>query len=217
MNPRYEIEDARFAAGFIHPGSRVLDVGAHAGLYSVFAAALVGSDGEIHAFEIEQHSYDTLERNAQKYPAIKAHHKAVWDTDTQISVMVSEENPGMNWVSPHNHAEQSAMNDIAHTVPAVALDSYLPQDFTVDFVKLDVEGAEFHALRGMEQILRRSGQVGMVIEFVKEHLERQKSSPRDVVEFLESCGFRCVNYPREFLIGGIQPGDTIKAHYIKQS
>ncbi len=217
MNPRYEIEDAQFAADYIHPGSKVLDIGAHAGLYSVFAAALVGSEGEVHAFEIERHSFATLSRNAEKYPVIRAHHKAVWDADAQMSVMFSRENPGMHWVRLHDHAEQVASENVVHTVPAVALDSYLPGDFAADFIKLDVEGAELHALRGMEQILRRSDRTGMVIEFVKEHLERQGNSSREVVELLESCGFRCLNYSRDFLIGGIEEGQTIKAHYVKQS
>jgi len=215
MNPRYEIEDARFAAEFIHPGSKVLDIGAHAGLYSVFAAALVGNEGEVHAFEIEEHSFATLAKNARRYPVIRPHHKAVWDGDAQMSVMFSRENPGMHWVSLHDHADQATMENIAHTIPAVALDSYLPNDFMVDFVKLDVEGAELHALKGMEQILRRSQQTGMVIEFVKEHLKRQGNTSREVVEFLESCGFRCLNYSREYLIDGIEEGQTIKAHYSK--
>lgn len=45
---------------------------------------------------------------------------------------------------------------IRRTVNVVSLDSIIPSDVTVDFVKIDAEGAELDCLRGMRSTLQRS-------------------------------------------------------------
>jgi|GEM_PF-3262270 len=213
MDDQYEREDAEFAKHYIRPGGSVLDIGAHAGLYSLLANTLMNGHGEINAFEMEDYSWEVLQKTASLYPAIKTHHRAVWSQNTVLSIALSSA-PGLHYVLPSNKIGDASI-PVQHTIEAVALDSYFPSDFKVDFVKLDIEGAELHALRGMERILRRSPKVGMVIEFVKGHLARHGQTPAEVVTFLEELGFRCVNHPREFLVNGLTDEVTIKAHYVK--
>ena len=210
MDDQYEREDAEFAKRFIRPGGTVLDIGAHAGLYSVLANTLMNGRGEIHAFEMEDYSWEVLQKTASMYPAIKTHHHAVWSKNTKLAITLSSA-PGLHYVMPTGRADAP----VQHEVEAIPLDSFFPADFKVDFVKLDIEGSELHALRGMEKILRRSAKVGMVIEFVKGHLARHGQTPGEVVVFLERLGFRCENLPREFLISGLADDQTVKAHYVK--
>ena len=214
LDSEYEREQAAFARQFIRPGGSVLDVGAHAGLYSVLAHELMDGRGSIHAFEMEDYSWQVLQKTAALYPSVRLHRKAVWSKATSLAIVLSAA-PGLHFVRPPDELDDESRSRVQHTVEAVALDSYFPSDFTVDFVKLDIEGAELHALIGMEQILRRSGRVGMVIEFVRSHLERQGHTPRQVVEFLETLGFYCTNLKRDFLISELAPEMTVKAHYLK--
>lgn len=214
LDAQYEREDAEFAKQFIKPGGVVLDIGAHAGLYSVLAHRLMNGQGTIHAFEMEDHSWKVLQKTATMYPSLQLHRRAVWSRDTELAIVLSA-GPGLHYVRPHDGLDNNSRTRIQHSVKAVSLDSFFSDDFTVDFIKLDIEGAELHALWGMEQILRRSGRVGMVIEFVRSHLERQGQSSKQVVEFLESLGFHCVNLKRDFLIDGLLPDMTVKAHYLK--
>jgi hypothetical protein len=41
------------------------------------------------------------------------------------------------------------------TVPSFPVDDLIPRDKNVDFVKVDVEGAEYNALLGASQLIRR--------------------------------------------------------------
>jgi FkbM family methyltransferase len=50
------------------------------------------------------------------------------------------------------------------TIPATSLDAYFPEGSRVDFVKMDIEGAEAQALYGMRDLLRRSRPL-LLIEF----------------------------------------------------
>ncbi len=214
LDAQYERKEAEFARQFIKPGGVVLDIGAHAGLYSALAHRLMNGQGAVHAFEMEDYSWKVLQKTAAMYPSVQLHHQAVWSQDTELAIVLSAA-PGLHYVRPYDDLDDDSRSRVQHSVEAVSLDSFFPDDFTVDFVKLDIEGAELHALWGMEQILRRSGRIGMVIEFVRSHLERQGQSPRQVVVFLESLGFHCVNLKRDFLISGLSPDMTVKAHYLK--
>jgi FkbM family methyltransferase len=50
-------------------------------------------------------------------------------------------------------------------VPLVRIDDVLPADLIVDCAKLDVEGHELAALRGMRKIIERSPNIQLVLEF----------------------------------------------------
>jgi FkbM family methyltransferase len=73
---------------------------------------------------------------------------------------------------------------LAFTVPAVTLSSFIDQP--VDFLKIDVEGAE----GGVVEDLVASGAIGLVRELVIEaHAERASASRAAIVHRLESAGF----------------------------
>lgn len=76
-------------------------------------------------------------------------------------------------------------------VEAVVLDDLL-RDLrdSVRWVKMDVQGAELHALRGMRFLVESRKPLTIVSEFMPQALTEAGSAPEDLLSFLEDRGFR---------------------------
>lgn len=170
---------------FLKPGMVFLDIGAHTGLYSVNAADKVGEEGIIIAFEVEESSWTALNKNCQMYPQIQSHRKAVWDKKETCKLALTG-HPGGNFII----MDTAQTNDFPIVeIDAISLDEFLPDDFKVNVVKLDIEGAEFMALKGMEKILQRSDHVLMLVEYASHHMTKFGYTPQELTEWLEAQGF----------------------------
>jgi hypothetical protein len=77
----------------------------------------------------------------------------------------------------------------ARSVACFALDRVVPRPGRVDVVKIDVEGAELHALRGLEQTIDRDRPV-IVSEFSPGMMQGESESPAlDYLGFLIGKGY----------------------------
>ncbi|MEO7961989.1 MAG: FkbM family methyltransferase, partial [Ginsengibacter sp.] len=61
----FEYSTLQLFTTILQPGDVILDVGANAGLYSVFYSRLVGENGHVHAFEPDVNTYGLLRENLQ--------------------------------------------------------------------------------------------------------------------------------------------------------
>jgi hypothetical protein len=83
----------------------------------------------------------------------------------------------------------------------------------VDFVKVDIQGSEFEAVRGMERLLRETPGIRMLIEFCPYLLRRAGEDPGAFLRFLESLGLRVFHVDgREHRIEAV-PFDQLLAHF----
>ena len=69
------------------------------------------------------------------------------------------------------------------TVPVDTLDRVIPADMTIDFLKIDVEGAELQVLRGASAVIRRSRPVVM-FECGSERAAAYGVQPEDMYDLL---------------------------------
>lgn len=153
-------------------GKEVYDIGAHIGYSALYFAKLVGPTGHVTTFEPNPY-------NIERIKMIFDRNKDLSSRITIKEVAVSNKNGVENFVfSPliDNGTSSGSFIEGAHTiypkedyinltgfkttnVKTVALDTP-PNDFKLgkdpDVVKLDIEGAEFLALEGMKEILKRA-------------------------------------------------------------
>ena len=142
----YDRRDARIRAGDI-----VFDVGAHLGTFARFA--LDRGAAKVVMFEPQPVNARCLERTfAREIRDGRAVlvEAAVWHTSGTLSF--ANEGPG---TMGHVDTKGSAQD---FSVPAITFDDAverlgLPR---VDFIKMDIEGAERHALAGGRRVLARS-------------------------------------------------------------
>src|SRR5262245_38953169 len=135
----------------LRPGDTVLDVGANIGQYTLLAGTKVGSSGKVFAVEPGTAARSLLERsislNGLKNVSVLP--IAAWDSDTMLYLNSSEpDNCGAAEVSVK--APEVSAN--AATIPARKLEPILRElgCERIDVLKIDIEGAELPALRGLE-------------------------------------------------------------------
>jgi FkbM family methyltransferase len=148
---------------FIKPGMNVYDIGANIGFYSIIFSDVVGPAGHVHCFEPESVNFDRLKNNVKGRANITANNLAVSDNDGSITVYKS---PDLN--VDHRTYKPEAYTS-AVEIQAVSLDSYVsrlaPHRQKVDFIKMDIQGYEMTAMKGMEKVLDTNPAAGMLSEF----------------------------------------------------
>jgi FkbM family methyltransferase len=147
-------------------GDVVYDVGAHVGFFSVCAARL---GAKVYALEPVAASAARLLTNAELNPlGIQVIEAAAWHETGSVELL-----PG-DWT-------QQSRTVAGQGVASIALDELAERERPPTLIKLDVEGAEAHVLRGARRILA----VDRPLVVCELHGEQER---RDVLELLD--GYR---------------------------
>jgi len=167
LSPTYEWWMSRY----LRPkcGDVFVDVGAHIGKYVIPTAKVVGESGLVIAIEPHPENYALLNKNI-KLNGLKnvvTLNLAVWREDCKLKLFVGESS------GCHSLREDVTGHTTSKyiVVEARKLDTIL-KDFnlkSVDFVKIDVEGAEIEVLEGMKDILKNHAPKVVVEVFDKNY------------------------------------------------
>jgi FkbM family methyltransferase len=177
----YETELVAFLQSMLEPGMVFVDVGANVGYFSVTAAALVGHTGRVHSFEADPGCFSRLAGNARDYPWFTPYHTAVADYVGDIDFYRSSGRGESGW---GNVFGAPAAHDRV-SVSVCTLDGWSKQQAVhkVDFLKMDVEGAEYRVLRGGRSLLNATRPV-MWVEADEVCLQRDGKSVADLLGLL---------------------------------
>ena len=150
----FETGERAYLDRTLAPGMVVLDVGAHAGLYSLIAAKRVGPSGRVIAFEHSPRERARLLRHLALNRArnVTVEGVAVGAKTGEADLHVFDERTtGCN--SFHLPATQGTtpVRVALRSLDEYQCDAHLPR---VDFVKMDIEGGELDALRGAAQLFQ---------------------------------------------------------------
>lgn len=168
----------------IAPGDVALDIGANIGFYSRILSRCVGRTGHVYAFEPEEVNFAHLQQATQSRSNVTIRQAAVGSAPGRITVFKS---PMLN-VDHRTYPVDSYTSK--SEVECVAIDSFLPRDVAVSFIKMDIQGFEFAALQGMKNTLTRCrDRLKMLMELWPAGLKKAGSSASEVVGFLEQCGY----------------------------
>jgi FkbM family methyltransferase len=136
----------------VRQGMHVLDIGANIGYYTMLSASLVGPSGSVTAIEPNPDSAKLLEasRRANSFDNVVVLQVAA-GRDLGLLVLHGSYGNVMTSAAP----DKAAALINATTVPSFKVDDLIPRDKKIDFVKIDVEGAEYNALLGASELIRR--------------------------------------------------------------
>jgi FkbM family methyltransferase len=182
----YERGFVRMLKSFLKPGMVFLDLGANIGYFSAIAAALVGTAGQVFAFEPSPRCFPHLERNLRDFEQAAVYNCAASDTNGPRPFYLHPAENGWGSLfadrdlTEHIHVETIRLDDWAQKVTIQRL----------DFLKIDTEGGEYGALLGAQALLRRFRPV-VVAEINSVCLARHQHTAHDVLRFLCEAGYDC--------------------------
>lgn len=190
----YEPRETSLLLRTLRTGANFIDIGANTGYYSLLAAKTVGESGSVIAFEPHPANAEILERNIRlnKLSNVTFEQLAVSSTSAEVRLHLSTINDGDHRIYDGNDDDfyNLGKTRTSISVRAVSLDEYLGDAKNdVDFVKVDVQGAEIEVLTGMHQTLGVNQDVVLMAEFWPHGLIRCSGDPVVFLSILRDLGF----------------------------
>ncbi len=169
----------------------VLDIGAHHGFYTLLASRLVGPKGRVFSFEPSPRERKALRLHLRlnRCKNVDLQDLALGDQNADSDLYVVEDwAAGCNSLRPPDVAARTS----PVSVHVVRLDDWLTEHKIdrVDFIKLDVEGAELSILKGALRLLKGASRPVILAEVQDTRTLPWGYRARDIVTTLEGWGYQ---------------------------
>jgi len=146
----------------VKPNMTVFDIGANIGCYTFQAAKICGNNGLVIAFEPGKVSYELMQKSLglNPYKNIKLINKAV----------SKKSGKGKLFLNPYTNADNriicSDKNWDTTDVEIISVDDFIKEsNIKPNFIKIDVQDAQYDVLDGMKNLLESKTPLKLVVEF----------------------------------------------------
>jgi FkbM family methyltransferase len=186
----YEPFESSLVERFTSPGMTFVDIGAHIGYYTLLAADRVGSSGRVVAVEPAPGNYALLLQNLveNKVGNVQAIAAAALNRQGVVNLYLSCTNTGDHRTYD---AEDEALfgeprKRVRVQVSCIRVDDMLSAlGLQADVIKIDVQGAEMLAFKGLRGALANP-ELTMFCEFWPYALQANGSSPQELLDLFDS-------------------------------
>ncbi len=187
----YEPGETEYFIKNVREGQIIVDVGGNFGWYSTLFSKIVGTTGTVHVFEPVPFIYAELERNLKLNSLgdnCTLNNYALWETNGTASINVFKD-------MPHGHSSLSNLGMKEYQIFRIetkVFDEYVKVHgiSNIDFMKLDVEGAELSVLKGALETLKRMENLKVVFEVNDDTSAAFGYVPSDIIKLLKSVGYK---------------------------
>jgi len=184
---RFEIECLK---QLIKEGDTVVDLGANIGYYTLILAQLVGKSGHVYAFEPDPLNFEILSKNVKenKHDNVTLVQKAISDKNGKVKLYVSKRNLASHRIFDAEDKRKSIEVDVT------TLDEYFQKfEKPVNFIKMDVEGAEGATILGASKIIEDSKNLVIMMEYFPKWIEKFGDVPEEILKSLIEKKFKLFN------------------------
>jgi FkbM family methyltransferase len=184
-----EPESVHIISTLVKQGAVFFDVGAHVGQFTLIASQLVGRGGQVHSFEPDPLSFrwlcDNLRKN--KLANVFPNNVAVADkTGYRDFFLAKPENIGSNSLAPPRESLGQVLRVSTTSIAEYCSAKRIRQ---IDFMKIDVEGAETDVLKGGSDFFGREEKPILHIEFNEAQHKALGSSLEGLARVLMDYGY----------------------------
>jgi FkbM family methyltransferase len=186
----FENTECAFVKNFLRSGMIVIDVGAHHGFYSLLASKKIGPAGRVLAFEPSPREKKKLLRHLRLNQCSNV---KIWDCALGREAggadlfVINGAQTGCNSLRPPNAMQPTKTLQ----VKVASLDECLEREGIehIDFIKMDVEGAEIEVLNGAKRLLDRRPRPVLLCEVQDIRTAPWGYPAKAIVDFLRQRGF----------------------------
>jgi FkbM family methyltransferase len=189
-DPVHEPFETEIVCNLVKRGDVVLDLGANIGYYTLIFAKIVGAEGKVFAFEPDPDNFSLLKKNIEinGYKNVILEQKAVSDKTGTVKLYLSEDN-----LADHRIYDSHDGREFIE-IESVSLDDYFENvNDNIDFIKMDIEGAEPAAIQGMRSLLKRNQNVKVITELFPIALSKFGIETSDFLKMFFNNGFKLYN------------------------
>ncbi len=184
----FEQKETDMVGLLIKENDTCIDVGANFGYYSVYMCQHVGSEGYVHAFEPLNHTWKILQDNIKlnELNNIKYNELALDETIGDKEIFLPD--IGISGSFKLHNYDKTYKKFIINTT---TLDSYVVENKIekIDFIKADIEGAEFAMIKGAKQVLEKFKPT-LFLEIQEHSTVLFGYKPIDIMDYLLKMGYQ---------------------------
>ncbi len=187
-NQKYDACTRKIIQQTLHHQSNCIDIGCHKG--EILDLMIAGSPlGTKYAFEPIPELHIQLLDKYKADQMVKVFDIALYDNKGTTTFQHVINAPAYSGIKKRRYDEPSVKIEQI-TVKTDLLDNIIPADLPIGLIKIDVEGAEFHVMKGGKQTICRNKPV-IIFEFGLGAADYYDSKPHELFTFLCSdCGMR---------------------------
>jgi FkbM family methyltransferase len=202
----FEVSECSLLSRLLGPGMTVVDVGAHHGLYSMLSSKRVGPKGRVFAFEPSPRERARLEKHllANRCRNVSVHPFALGSkTGSEDLFLVDGAEDYCNSLRPPAVAALTSKI----RVEVASLDAFLEHAgiHHVDFLKLDVEGAELDVLKGAARTLGENPKPILLVEVFDLRTRAWGYKANEIVRFLYKAGYEWFRISDDETLEAVSP------------
>jgi len=179
----YDLPAQMVLDSLLKPGDRVLDVGANRGNFALYASRRIGESGRVLCFEPNPACVTMIKKAIEQNSIsnIEVFNLGLSDSSGVLSLTIPKINSGE---ATFGASQYSRDDSYSVDVDVVRGDSVVSA-VVPHFIKIDVEGFEPRALRGLAATIAKSSPL-VLTEMVSSHLARCGSSVEELVQLMTS-------------------------------
>jgi FkbM family methyltransferase len=172
----------------------VVDVGAHYGRYTLIAAKRVGPKGKVISIEADPKNFELLNKNIKlnKLDNVTTINCAVSSKEGKIKLYTPEKELGQELYNTIMSDRATTYNEKYIEVNANTLDNILNKNDIkhedINWIKIDVEGAELEVLKGATNVLSKSKDISLLVEI--HNLGDGKNLYQQIMDLLNNYNFK---------------------------
>ena len=156
----------------IEEDSVFYDIGAHVGYYTAICAQK-SPDGNVHSFELHPEAVGAIQKTLERNDLEALVNQSAVSDESGNTLRYTTEGPSI-----------AIENDGEYEANSVTLDRYTQDHESPDVIKIDVEGHEYHVLKGAERVFDQSPPKHVFVEIHPNKLAQSGNQVNDVIEYL---------------------------------
>lgn len=168
---------------FIPKDAVIFDVGANVGFYTIELAKWLNKNGRVIAIEPEEQNLKALRWRIKRknlYQKVIVEDAVASDMVGETFLNIRKDHPGDHFIASEGVMTKSVTLD--HLASKHKLNR-------VDFIKIDVQGAELLVLFGCEQVIKKFRPI-LMIEIDQTSLDRHDTDAKTLISQLTNLGYQ---------------------------